>query len=713
VHALHRALLLGVGLVGCGTDVPVDVPLGAKDVATTEGGASTTESGPVGSTSNEHGSSTESTTTLAMTGDAGTTMGDAATTDETGTTTGDAGTLAGDAGTSGDAGTTTGDAGVTTDDAGTSESSRDGSESSSNTGGSSSDSGDDEATGGDGCDADWETHLLRGHRSSAQVDITATRLLSHSNDKTILWDRATREVLMVDHEWGWAELEGDLVLLSGLAEMRWLDADDGTLLGTTTAGTRQGLGRGGAYLWRANAEGISWFDATGAEIGFQPGDFSQAWVLAREDALHVHAALVSASTVLDIAIDTGDLTERAFDGTFGGWFSDVPRFWAVQGQGYRVYDVDGAQLLLELGLLWAGVNDYLVGDAGLRPISDATDILVEDVGLIRENVVYSYTEGAQRLVVVTPEGLTEIPLPSSDGWWFDYLDGEYVQGTSTGVVRDDTGELYSRGELLDMDGARSGRIVAASATGRTYLWDVESDCAFAEYPDLARASTALVIADDGDAALSLEPGYPQSLLHLVSLPDGASLGEHDAMQLPFAVSDDASAYAAGNAAGSLPDFAEWLAVGTEMHVAPHGAHAVSAQHYLAFGQPELSYVIDPGGLIEIFEGHTYGFIDDTRVLAGFYDSPYCDGGPYVCEEFLGTSILELDGSLVQETTLPEAFGFMRVTDTEIFIDDPPRIFDVYSGELLWTGSTDLFVVPLGADFIAASDGGDLTVRRWR
>jgi hypothetical protein len=71
--------------------------------------------------------------------------------------------------------------------------------------------------------------------------------------------------------------------------------------------------------------------------------------------------------------------------------------------------------------------------------------------------------------------------------------------------------------------------------------------------------------------------------------------------------------------------------------------------------------------------------------------------------------------VVQSTSLPDLRRFQRVDDTSILVDDPPRIFDVYTSEIIWSlddeGVDD--VAAIGEDLVVTSDGLSLVVHRWR
>jgi hypothetical protein len=133
-------------------------------------------------------------------------------------------------------------------------------------------------------------------------------------------------------------------------------------------------------------------------------------------------------------------------------------------------------------------------------------------------------------------------------------------------------------------------------------------------------------------------------------------------------------------------------------------------------EESASTVYSGGVFTDAFDGVTWGFIDDARVLVSHYDfqGGGCDNAG-ACDDYLGTDIVELDGTLVQSTTLPDVRRFQRIGDTEILVSDPPRVFDVYTGEQVWALADGGIVAAaaIGDDLAVTSDGLSLVVHRWR
>ena len=73
----------------------------------------------------------------------------------------------------------------------------------------------------------------------------------------------------------------------------------------------------------------------------------------------------------------------------------------------------------------------------------------------------------------------------------------------------------------------------------------------------------------------------------------------------------------------------------------------------------------------------------------------------------------MDGSLIAVTALPEFHRFQLITPDEVLVADPPRIYDVYSGALLWQDTNADAAQPAGPDHVLVLDDGVLSITMWR
>lgn len=690
---------------------------GSSDAGSSDAGSSSTSSETTSSDTSSGVGSTDTDT------DAATTSGDPTSSGSSDITSG-----SDSAATSSDTASTS--TGAITDDGGTSTGDDAGS---TEDGGGSTTDGDTDGEALECCEPGCISTVLQGHPYHSAIHIAGDRLLSHDHGaKSILWDRASRTPVRVERGWYYAELAGDLFYVANLDTMRWFDATDGSLLAEADAGISRGVASDGSYVWTGSPAGLMVFDRDGTELWFEPGDFSNTNARALPGTLHVASFTVSPDSALVIDLLQAEVVEIPYSGYLTGWFADSGRFFTAEGQAYRIYDADGTQLALGLGGGGYGAGGYFLLNDGVRAIEAPNDVLVElspnwrtSGGAILE------LDAQPRLIELGDASLgeTAVVLPIDAAFngpqavsGFAYDDGEWAVSANNGLLVEQYGESYTRGRLVDLDGALSGRVAAASVFDATHVWDVGDDCTAVESGELERPPTAMTIADAGNVLASVYWADGAVGTRFLSLPDGADLGvmPGGVAGSPVPLSDDGSTFARYPGQGpawasvhSFPGFEQWaeFGIGLPIYVAPGGEHAVGAEHDATWNGPERTYVVNEDGLTALLDGLAYGFLDDERLILGHYESQNCQGWP--CEVYVGAEIVELDGTLVQATTLPPVVGFERISATELFVDDPPRVFDAYSGEVLWEGAPAELAAPVGLNFIVTSDGGELLLHRWR
>ncbi len=571
--------------------------------------------------------------------------------------------------------------------------------------------------------------MLQGHPYLSDIRISGNRLLSHDHGtKSILWDRTSRAPIRVERGWYFAELAGDLFYVADLDTMRLFDATDGTFLAEIEAGDSIGIASDGSYVWTGSPAGLMVSDRDGAELWFEPGNFSNTNALALPGVLRVASWAVSPDSALVIDIPQAVVVELPYSGQFGGWFADNGRFFAIEGQAYRIYDADGTQLALGLGHPVYGAGGYFLLSDGIRAVDAPNDVLVALSPNWRTSSSAILELDAQpRLIELGAASLGEslVDLPTDFPHDFAYDAGAWALSANDGVLVEHSGESYTLGRVVDLDGARSGRAAAATISARTHVWDVSDDCTVVASGELDRPSTTMTIADAGNVLASVYSTGGDVGTRFLALPGGAELGAMPggAVDSVVRLSDDGSTFARFSGQGppwasvhTFPAFATWAEfdVGLPIYIAPGGEHAVAAEHDISVVIPERSYVVNEDGLSALLDGLAYGFLDDERLILGHYGSQPCPGLPQLpCEVYIGADIVDLDGTLVQATALPEVVGFERISATELFVDDPPRVFDAYSGELLWEGPPAELATAVGLNFVATSDGGELLLHRWR
>ena len=577
------------------------------------------------------------------------------------------------------------------------------------------------------CEPGCAATLEQGHVDLADLAISGNRMLSHELEtKSVLWDRDTRRPIYVEHGAIWAGLAGDIFWTADLSTFRWRDANDGALLGETDAGARRGAALDGSYLWVGTASGLTILDIDGAELWFEPGNFTSMSLRGLAETVYVLAHYESTNSIRVIDLALGQVAELEFSGEFAGWFADGARWFTREGLAYRVYEDTGEDVAFGLGDAMWGYGNYILIDYGVRTIDAPNDVLVPlQPGIVASGGAILSPQQNPQLVELLPDGVVQTPfVPPSEAplWTFAYEGGEWVTAGNYGLLLDGEGKHYAPGRIDRLDGATSGRLAASSHLGTAYVWDIGDACNVVQVAQVERAAGTMAIADGGAVLAETHSDGEVLGTRLLSLPDVAEVGflPGGTYESFLRVSDDGAVvgrwgYDPGNPGAvvqSLDDLWAQFDPSLPIYIAPNGAHAVVVERDNSWNGPEYTYVIDDGGVVEALDGLSYGFLDDDRMVLGRYESQICVGN-FPCEVFLGAEIVTLDGTVVQSTPLPEVPSFERVTSTEILVAGPPRILDAYTGDVLWTAEFDGLAAAVGPDHVVVSDGGDLIVHRWR
>lgn len=636
-------------------------------------------------------------------------------------------------------GTTTGSAGSTSSGAdsssGDEQTGTDGSSSSGDTG---ADTGDD--PGPVCCEAGCTSVLLQSNEGNVTVHHGGAALATHDSKKNlVLWDAA--ELTQVRAELGVVKVElvGDRLVFERAGELHVLDAADGATLGVCPADAAWGVASDAGYLWTAGPTGLQVRELDCAARWSVAGALADAKVLATADAVHVFDADLAAQAVTRLDAADGDASSQPFAGSFGKWFADVPRFWTTQGDSHRLYDIDGAQLGLGPGKPTHGWGTRLVIGQTVRDVSAPDLTIATFPGTPRFSgpalLAHDVLDNAVTLVRLDADPVTATPVAPAccvglGAWSFAFAGGAWAVGGSEGLSVDHLGRLVSPGAVVGLAGAPVGRIAVGVASDRVHVFDVADDCGVIEHPPFSRDGTGLWMSGDGARLLSREtwtqpPSLPRQGTRFYALPDGALLadlqtGVSSDSIVDHEVADDGSLWARTWAnlglhrylvAGFPPAMLLHNDKGDVVpKIAPDAQHVVLSDGVKAViddWTDDQSYVYDPQDLVAVFPGITHGFLDPGHLLVGHYQG----------QQFLGSEIVDLDGLVVQATTLPRIHRFTRLGTGEILAIVQPSgnaaIFDPWTGAQLWAAPPGAQVAVAGADFVVVSHHGRVELVRWR
>ncbi len=693
------------GADGHSSTTPTSVDGGSSDTGASSGVGETT-SGTSSSSTDDSGPAT----TGASTGDgSGTTAATSSSGDTTGT-----------AGSSGDGGTTDASAGT-----------------SGGFGSSGGSTGGDTQGGGGPCEATIaRTHVDRvatAHGGNRFVTVDQAHNL-------VLWDTATLEVLFEARRVDSAALGGDTLAFEDIDDhdLVIVDASSGTPVGAIASASTWGVAQGGSYVWNADSTAFDVHEVDGSLRWSIADAFGGVQVLALPDALHVFAPQQNPAEVLHLSADAGVVDSDAFAGSFGGWFGDAPRYWTTQGMAYRVYDLDNAMLVLDLGYPSHGWGTRLVVEGAVIDILDPDSVLATIGGERFESgaaVLWRAGDGAATLIQLDTDPVTEAPIApgcciADEFPIFSYAQGHWLLSGAHGEVTDELDRAITAGQVDAIAGSTAGRMALAMHDGVLHVADIGEDCGWDEISSFARSGRELRMSGDGMTLLSTERWTPmygsnREGTRIYDLPDGAMLEElslsvmSDVMQ-GHDIADDGSVWSRNWNNTGLGSYAVAGAVTMSGFgfrtplVAPDAQHLVISDGGMApfpTWADSVTYFYDPENFAGIIDGVAHGFIDDTHVLVAHYDD--CGGG---CVTMTSSDIVDMTGTVVATTTLPDLRGLRRIDDGAAVAFDAAGnggIYDVNASTLLWQAPPGAAVEVAGANHVLVSTGARVDIVRWR
>ena len=715
---------------------------GSSDTAGTDSGSSDSGSSDSGSSGSSTSDSSTSGSGSSGSGSSGSGSSDSGSSDsgssDSGTT--DSGTT--DSGTT-DSGTT--DSGTTdpgTTDSGSSDS--DGS-TTGETGGEGGDCLDVVAGTSPACDA----IVTLGHTATPTVGVGDDRTFSLGPEgNLVVYDAATLGVAYVLSDIDDAELAADVLLTRDSTGVALRDASDGSVITTFAAGLDEGLAGDGSVVWLTYGTGLEVYDALGGSQWSDIGDYTGADVLALPDALGVYAPSLDTASVTMVDLVGGSTETVGFTGDFERWFADRTRFVTAQGAAHRIYETDGTVLFIDLVPVDYGYGDWYVSGSSLIHL-DMPGIEVESLGTgwRAASDVIAYRGCPTGTIITLGDTTTSVAtfdVGSCDGtsMSFDAANGAWLSAIAPGILDDDLGNQAFTVAPMAVAGSAAGRFAVETPFG-TNVYDLIDGCDVDVVDSFPQTYGQMSLSRDGSA---MTGQVTIQHISVVSLPDGAVQNDV-CVTAPCGgtstqvwgrawLNDDASLMGlhhwwTGAFTGrilTLPD-EDTLVTSTGFYngtweipdmvpFAPCGGYSIETDLPEFIQNPipheSVAYVrLDGVFNGTVLDGVPWGFIDNDLALVGRYvdNDGSCGGSLQSC--FQHTEIRAMDGTLVAVTSLPEFHRFQLVTPDEVFVEDPPRIFDVYSGALLWQDLDADSAQPVGPDHVLTLDDGVLSITMWR
>ena len=567
-----------------------------------------------------------------------------------------------------------------------------------------------------------------------------------------VFDTTTLSLLYAEPAVAWMDLGAGMLVTSDAAEVTVRSTADWAVTATIPAWAESGgIAVDGSYVWTASPLGLDVYGLDGSFLASTQGDYTGANALALTDALHVVTSVGTPNTVRHFDLATASLSYTAFSGHFGGWSASTPRYWSNDGLTHHVYAVDGTELFAGAGAAYHVWGDRLWGTDGVVDLGDPTTVLAKptaDVWRMSGPMVSTYglETGLGQLVdlgAAFPDTSDFVPpLGIEQGKWHFAVDGpRWVIGLADGTLVNDLGATATVAPVpaapaigLDVRGATGGFAVARSVHD-VEVWRVVGGCTATPIGNVTHEGGPWTVTGDGTVVLAWEQGNPwergtsayavAGAIDLGFFGTGApELSYFRGWNVAAAANEFAQMwekttafYAFAN--DPYEDMALWSAMTNVLPaISPDGSTIVTTT-FPGFGpgstwEDAVSTVRVHGVVVASFDGVTRGLLDDDHMVVSRYEDPgaLCQGSTGSCDLFLGSEIVGLDGVPIQATPLPDIGTFRRISDTEVFVDDPPRIYDAYSGVELWSTPNDS-ASPIGPDRVVSLVNGDVVITRWR
>jgi len=577
-----------------------------------------------------------------------------------------------------------------------------------------------------------------GHSSVARF--------AYANGRLILWSVASDQIVAILENVDAAEIADDLLATDDHGVLSLRAASDASVLGTVdVVGAAWGLARDGSYAWVADGTSLRIYETNGALRWELLGDYSGASVLPLPTAVHVYAPALG-TAVQHVDAVTMAVTQVPFAAatTFGGWFYDNPRFWTVQFPTYRLYEADGTQIAFVFDSAPThGYGDFIVRAGIVASINDPTITIVSATNpKIYGAAILGGPSAAEAQLIRLDQPvptLQPIVLPCCNPWDgnsgdFAFANGDFVWSGTSGQVYDDELDALTFGEVEFVDGSISGRLAVATSLDRTWTWDVAGTCAATPLGSFARVSAEAELSGNG-ALLVTAPQVAGPLNVLFyELPGGALVGSHW-NGLSSSSSGGLSVSHTGNLVGSIeantgtflgrvnqfPGWAQWAWTNSPIPPAtsPDGTLAAlnfaSSQVVNATFEGTNSTVHDGTGPVAVIDGVAHGFVDDDTLLVSHYDfvgGPNFCLQPGLCDVFVSADVVDALGVVIAPSPIPDPRGFSRISSTEVFLPNPPAIYEIYTGDLLWSGAPGP-AAPVGPNHVVHMVNGVLVLTHWR
>jgi hypothetical protein len=557
----------------------------------------------------------------------------------------------------------------------------------------------------------------------------------------ILWDTSKGTPLARGITEGVVGLAGSMfavqtnptALDAGATQLELRDVSDGHLTGTVIIGSdvQFGLASNGSYVWGAGPTSLNAWSSTGTGLLSRSGNYSAAKIFATPTQINVALGPAGSSIIEHVAMPGGASTQSStFSGTFDTWFIDGSHFLTNTGATVWIYDPSANQseiTTLSTGSTFGGqgthfwtyppfsssgsLNIYSIG-GGMTPAAQYsvgvdTTIIASgaSIGLL------PYGEAnVQVISVSSPTTASPVQVPSAYNQAFAADPaGHWSVGNRVGVlsyqgtVEDSSASgLLGCGQPFSVAGSDAGTAAVTTASGSILVVDTASRTVTQPISNFASAHVEL--SADGKTLAATDGAYanqylPWFDLNIYSLPSGTVVNAwpsdagyawqwdfrlaRGGTRIGYAVGDCVSGSSCARHVTDLTgatDVLDDTGYAPTPRVSPSGSYIAMTD----IERPSTSsttQLYQGSTLVTAVSGYAVGWIDDSHVLLQYYKY----NSTYGLTQYDHSVVYTNQGVVAYSPTLPEIKSFDTISATKIFSHTDSNIYDVTTGNLVWSG----------------------------
>jgi hypothetical protein len=549
------------------------------------------------------------------------------------------------------------------------------------------------------------------------------------------------------------DLLGATVVLETANGLEVRSSMDGSMLATLSAGTLATVGARDTRWWKLASDGsyvcafgsssLTVWSATGAVIASRAGDYQHAQVFAAPGEVRIAAGPAGSSVIETMSLPTGTASvSPAYLGTFQSWFTDGERFITGTGTAVWIYSKTGVQQDAKVfgspvsvtgqgSWFWTGNGSVIVYQVGssVSPSAAVYAPTGSTLSAVPSGLTIGVTFEDHALYAVidlsgpSPSVASSPPVPghfyfprngaSSNEFYAGIAGSQWVVGNPWGVLIDGaslggTPRYFGLGAALSIAGSEVGRVVIATASGKTFFLDAATKTLEGTIDFF---SVHVALSSDGTVLAAPDAGWDGTGYNtrIYSLPSG-TLTYSDPPP-PTATVDDLTLSGSGAVLGEVLGGSQLVgrqvipisggqAIWSDgdrydpIRLSPDGTLiAVSNARY----DTAATIIYKNGTQVALVPGWAFTWLDNSRLLVNNYAG----------NTYSKSTIFDSSGALLSSPSLL-ALGYVSnvqvVGPDSVYDQASNAIYSVTAGNPTWSGPPALGIGAVAGPRVAFASG---------